>query len=179
MSTATPAASTPEATSPANASTTNADAPASVPSDVDRLVLNYLRSRGHKAAEQALLETIEISSDDKDKDKQQEASTSASTTISSEELVKKLAIFSSKPNKPGENALNDSSNVISELVTMGQPADVRNLIGSIEAVGAEETLSLDPADKQEGFRELEAWVDGSLDMYRVSLICPCHCCMNV
>lgn len=169
MSAATPAASTPDATSPANASTTNADGQSSTPSAIDRLVLEYLRSRGHKAAEQALLETIEVSSpEEKDEKKQPDAAASASTTISSEELVKKLAIFSQKPNRPGENALNDTTNVLQELVTMGQPADVRNLISSIEAVGAEEILSLDPADKQEGFRELEAWADGSLDMYRVS-----------
>jgi len=50
---------------------------------------------------------------------------------------------------------------------MGNPVNIQNLIASIGSVGAEELLSLDPTDKQEGFRELEAWVDGSLDMYRV------------
>ncbi|GLB36081.1 putative WD40 associated region in TFIID subunit, NTD2 domain [Lyophyllum shimeji] len=49
---------------------------------------------------------------------------------------------------------------------MGNPSNIQNLIASIGSVGAEEILSLDPTDKQEGFRELEAWVDGSLDMYR-------------
>ncbi|KAJ3552076.1 hypothetical protein NM688_g4350 [Phlebia brevispora] len=49
---------------------------------------------------------------------------------------------------------------------MGNPANIQSLIASIGPVGAEEILSLDPTDKQEGFRELEAWVDGSLDMYR-------------
>ena len=58
--------------------------------------------------------------------------------------------------------------MLQELTAMGNPANIQNLIASIGSVGAEEILSLDPTDKQEGFRELEAWVDGSLDMYRVS-----------
>jgi transcription initiation factor TFIID subunit 5 len=53
---------------------------------------------------------------------------------------------------------------------MGNPPNIQNLIASIGPVGAEEILSLDPTDKQEGFRDLEAWVDGSLDMYRVSTV---------
>ena len=59
--------------------------------------------------------------------------------------------------------------MLQELGSMGNPPNIQNLIASIGSVGAEEVLSLDPTDKQEGFRELEAWVDGSLDMYRVSL----------
>ena len=51
---------------------------------------------------------------------------------------------------------------------MGNPQNIQNLISSIGPVGAEEILSLDPTDKHQGFRELESWVDGSLDMYRVS-----------
>jgi transcription initiation factor TFIID subunit 5 len=88
-------------------------------------------------------------------------------TISTEELVKKLAVYAQKPSRPGENVLNDSANVLQELTTMGNPTNIQNLIASIGAVGAEEILSLDPTDKQDGFTELEAWVDGSLDMYRV------------
>nr|GAT44129.1 TFIID and SAGA subunit [Mycena chlorophos] len=44
--------------------------------------------------------------------------------------------------------------------------NIQSLLANIGPVGAEDILSLDPTDKQEGFRELEAWVDGSLDMYR-------------
>ena len=91
-----------------------------------------------------------------------------SSTISTEELVKRLAVYAQKPSRPGENVLNDSANVLQELTTMGNPTNIQNLIASIGAVGAEEILSLDPTDKQDGFTELEAWVDGSLDMYRVS-----------
>ncbi|KAF8527845.1 TFIID and SAGA subunit [Hysterangium stoloniferum] len=40
------------------------------------------------------------------------------------------------------------------------------LLASLDATGAEEMLSLDPTDKAEGFKDLEIWVDGSLDMYR-------------
>jgi len=43
------------------------------------------------------------------------------------------------------------------------------LLASVDAKAAEEVLSLDPADKAEGFRDLETWVDGSLDMYRVCI----------
>ena len=154
---------TPIATSPANHSE-------SVPqvSQVDRIVLEYLRSRGHTGAEKALLNEIDAASPDEDKGKKPE-------TVSAQDLVNTLAVFAHKPSRPGENIFKDSSNVLQELTAMGNPSNIQNLIASIGSVGAEEVLSLDPTDKREGFRELEAWVDGSLDMYRVRLPnCPPH-----
>ncbi|KAG6814093.1 hypothetical protein H0H92_003140 [Tricholoma furcatifolium] len=153
MSGATPPASSqsPAVPSPPQESTQSV-------SQVDRAVLEYLRSRGHSTAEKALLSDLEASTPD-DKGKTVE-------TIDSEELIKTLAVFAHKPSRPSENVLKDSSSVLQELTAMGNPSNIQSLISSIGPVGAEEILSLDPTDKQEGFRELEAWVDGSLDMYR-------------
>lgn len=125
----------------------------------ERVVLEYLRARGHTVAEKALREELEASTPD-DKGKQPE-------TIGADDLVKSLAVFAQKPSRPGENILKESTTVLQELTAIGNPPNIQNLIASIGSVGAEELLSLDPTDKQEGFRELEAWVDGSLDMYRV------------
>ena len=143
-----------------------APSPANPPQDsaqnvslADQAILEYLRSRGHSAAEKALLSEIEAVSPD-GKGKQAE-------TISVDELVKTLAVFAQKPSRPGENIFKDSTSVLQELTAMGNPTNIQNLIASIGSIGAEEILSLDPTDKQEGFRELEAWADGSLDMYRV------------
>ena len=36
---------------------------------------------------------------------------------------------------------------------------------------SDEILSLDPTDRHEGFKDLENWVEGSLDMYRVRAAC--------
>src|ERR1700722_1997900 len=66
-------------------------------SAVDRIVLEYLRARGHSSAEQALLDALE-SGDPDDKGKGLE-----NPTISTEELVKKLAVYAQKPSRPGEN----------------------------------------------------------------------------
>jgi len=161
MSDGTPPAETssPEEISPPN---TNAQDPLQNASATDRMVIEYLRARGLTSAEQALVDALD-SGDPDDKGKGPEAS-----TISTEELVKRLAVYAQKPSRPGENVLNDGANVLQELTTMGNPTNIQNLIASIGAVGAEEILSLDPTDKQDGFTELEAWVDGSLDMYRVS-----------
>ncbi len=162
MSTPTPAptANSPDGATPATAvpvpDNTTSSATAS-----DRLVLEYLRSRGHKAAEQALLETLEAPSP---KDKP-----STPSTVAPDDFVKNLAVYAQNPARPGENALKASSTVLSELGAMNNPPNIQNLVSSLGPVGAEEILSLDPTDKQEGFRELEAWADGSLDMYRVSL----------
>ena len=158
MSTPTPApaASSPDVATPAPVT----DTPQTGVSATDRAVLEYLRSRGHKAAEQALQEVLDGSSP---KEKP-----TASSTVSSDDFVKKLAVHAQNPAKPGENVLKSSSTVLSELSAMGNPANIQNLVSSLGPVGAEEILSLDPTDKQEGFKELEAWVDGSLDMYRVS-----------
>ena len=167
MSAETPAASTPDRVSPAAPNPPSGDAPASNASDLDRMVLEYLRSRGHKDPEK-VMEEIEKSSAPPDENGKPPEPSSAHT-ISQEELVKQLAIFAQKPANPDDNALKDGANVMQELSTLGNPQNIQNLIASIGPVGAEEILSLDPTDKHEGFKELEAWVDGSLDMYRV---CP-------
>jgi transcription initiation factor TFIID subunit 5 len=158
MSTATPPASSqsPAATTPANVSQESTNAV----NIADRIVLEYLRSRGHASAEKAFKEEMEASSPS-DKGKQPEI-------IPPEELIKSLAIFAqSKSTRLADNALKDSSSVLQALSSRGNSPNIQSLLASIGSVGAEEILSLDPTDKQEGFRELEAWVDGSLDMYRV------------
>ena len=148
MSAVTPAASSSGGVSPTTAGPQDSNS-------VDRLVLEYLRARGHKNAEAALLETLDA-----------ESTEDAEKTMSSDELVKTLAVFAQKPSRPGENVLKDNVNVLQELTTMGNPPNIQNLIASLGGVGAEDILSVDPTDKQEGFKELEAWVEGSLDMYK-------------
>ncbi|KAJ8501632.1 hypothetical protein ONZ45_g12073 [Pleurotus djamor] len=158
----TPAASqSPAAASPSATQATSGQDASQGPAQVDRVILEYLRSRGHTAAEKALLDAIDDSSPtDVSKDPE---------TVSAEDLIKKLAVFVQKPSRPGENILKESGNVLHGLDAMGNPSSIQNLIASIGAVGAEEVLSLDPTDRQDGFRELESWVDGSLDMYRPEL----------
>ena len=159
------------ATPPASSQSPIAPSPANPPQDpsqnaspAEQAILEYLRSRGHLGAEKALLSEIDATSPD-DKGKQSE-------TIGVDELVKTLSVFAQKPSRPGENIFKDSSTVLQELTAMGNPTNIQNLIASIGSVGAEEILSLDPTDKEEGFRELETWVEGSLDMYRVRLLQP-------
>jgi len=153
MSAATPTASTPDASTPAPASAEAGQGTQAA----DRLILEYLRARGHKSAEQALTDTLG-STEDKGK---------SPVTISGDELVKKLTVFAEKPAQPGENTLKTTLGVQKELASAVNSSNLQNLIASIGPVGAEEILSLDPNDKQEGFRELETWVEGSLDIYRV------------
>ncbi|KIK70910.1 hypothetical protein GYMLUDRAFT_32992 [Collybiopsis luxurians FD-317 M1] len=152
MSGTTPSAS-PSAPSPVQTQD-----PASNGADIDRLVLHYLRAKGHSAAEKAFLAETETASS--------EGKSALQETIDAEELVKTLAVFSQSPSRPGENALKDSSTVLSELSSMGSTPALQTLISNISSVGAEEILTEDPSDKPDGFRELVAWVEGSLDMYR-------------
>lgn len=159
MSTPATSSQSPGVSSPANAGALD---PIQNATAIDRIILEYLHSRGHSAAEQALLDRLDGGSPD---DKGEQSGTV--TTITADDLVKKLAVYAQKPSRPGENVLKETSNVLQELTAMGNPTNIQSLIASIGSVGAEEILSLDPTDKQEGFRELEAWVDGSLDMYRV------------
>jgi transcription initiation factor TFIID subunit 5 len=163
MSAETPTRSSPSPDTPANSSTSD---PAQNASSTERAVLAYLRSRGFSAAEQSLLQDIDRSTTPDDKGKR---------PVSSEDLLKNIAVFAQSPSKPGVNVLNDNATVLHGLKDSGSPPNIQNLIASIGSVGAEEILCLDPTDKQGGFRELEAWVDGSLDMYRVRpIICLCR-----
>jgi transcription initiation factor TFIID subunit 5 len=133
--------------------------------DTDRLVLEYLKVRGYKAAEEAL-------SDSMDDDTSESNKASGSTTIASGELISKIAVFASKPSRPGENVFKSTPNVLEGLVGMNNPTTIHDLIASLGAIGAEDILVSDPTDKHEGYRELEAWVEGSLDMYQVrTLVC--------
>uniref|UniRef100_A0A0W0F5Q4 Putative TFIID and SAGA subunit n=1 Tax=Moniliophthora roreri TaxID=221103 RepID=A0A0W0F5Q4_MONRR len=152
-------------TPPASSRSPSAPSPSTQPqeslqnaSETDRAILEYLRARGFAGAEKALAQAIEEGSGD-DKGRQPE-------TVNSEELVKTLAVFAQTPSRPGENVLKDPNNVLQELTAMGNPSNIQNLISSIASVGSEDILSSDHTDKQEGYRELEAWVEGSLDMYR-------------
>jgi transcription initiation factor TFIID subunit 5 len=125
----------------------------------DRLIYDYLRTRGYSAAEKGLLESLESSEKDKDK--------TSSSTVSVDDLIRGLAVYAQKASRPGENVLRDKDHVVQELGTMGTPQKIQSLIASLSQIGAEEVLKPDPTDKHKGYRELEAWVDGSLDMYRV------------
>ena len=128
--------------------------------DTDRLVLEYLKVRGYRAAEEAL-------SDLMDDDTSESNKTSGSTTISADDLISKIAVFASKPSRPGENVFKSTPNVLEGLVGMNNPTTIHDLIASLGAIGAEDILVSDPTDKHGGYRELEAWVEGSLDMYQV------------
>lgn len=91
------------------------------------------------------------------------------STVSDAELRKHLVPFFQRKDRPiGENALTDAALTLQSLQASGVTTSaVSSLLGNIAPGGADEILSLDPTDKHEGFRDLEAWVDGSLDMYRV------------
>lgn len=134
--------------------------------DTDRLVLEYLKVRGYQAAEEALSELIDDASESN--------KSSGSVTISADELISKIAVFASKPSRPGENVFKSTPNVLEGLVGMNNPTTIHDLIASLGAIGAEDILVSDPTDKHGGYRELESWVEGSLDMYQVrQLTCAC------
>lgn len=71
--------------------------------------------------------------------------------------------------KKTEQALREELDVGGDKETTHIHHGLSKLLASLDAAGAEEILSLDPSDRAEGFRDLESWVDGSLDMYRVSI----------
>ncbi|PCH33720.1 TFIID and SAGA subunit [Wolfiporia cocos MD-104 SS10] len=164
MSTSTPTPSTPEGTAPA--STAQESANFEPQSEMDRKVLDYLQTRGYQAAARSFLADLKSSSSE-DKSKQPEGTAAGPSTITAEDLVKAEAVQAQKAARTGENTLKESTNVLQELATMGNPTNIQNLIASIDAVGAEDLLTRgDPTDQHEGYRELDMWVDGSLDMYR-------------
>ncbi|KAG9075337.1 hypothetical protein FS749_012875, partial [Ceratobasidium sp. UAMH 11750] len=91
-------------------------------------VLEYLRQRGFKRAEQAFLE---------DSGKTQTLSELAGQNLPGGVKV------------DPDQATKDAAG-----------------IASIRAKGREEAVVLSPSEREEAFRQLESWVDGSLDIYR-------------
>ena len=168
----TPDASSPPAHEPQEVASTSQpqDDPAA---NVDQLVLDYLRQRGHGGAERALRDALGLPSPPAEVDDSSTPETQP-ITVSDAELRKHLVPFWKKRDKSGENALADAKVSMQGLVTGGvTTSSVAKLIENINPGGADEILSLDPTDKHEGFRDLEAWVEGSLDMYRVSTLDVC------
>ena len=142
MSATTPAPSTPDGVSPPEGNPPPGESSTNNTSALDRMVLEYLRARGHKDPEKVLEEIEHTATPADENGKGPE--TTPSHSLSQEELVKQLAIFAQKPESAGENVLKDSSSVLQELSTMGNPQNIQSLISSIGPVGAEEILSLDP-----------------------------------
>lgn len=78
-----------------------------------------------------------------------------------------LEYLRSRGFKKTEQALREELDIGSDKRTTHIHHGLSKLLASLDAAGAEEMLSLDPSDRAEGFGDLESWVDGSLDMYRV------------
>ncbi|KAI0033426.1 TFIID and SAGA subunit [Vararia minispora EC-137] len=152
MSVATPSASSPEATSPTVPAATASNEPQGA-ATMDQFVMQYLQSRGHESAAKAVAEAIG-------------AGELPSSTLSVEELLKKIAVFADKSGTSSENTYKEAMKIVQELAASGTTHNIKSVIMNIGPEGAEDVLALNPDDKREGFRELEAWVEGSLDMYR-------------
>lgn len=181
MSAATPAPSIPPSSSPSpsnppeqdNATSTVTEAQNDTgTTNVDQMVLNYLQQRGHSDAVRALQNALGLPSPPAEgaETEAAESTETAPVTVSDAELRKHLVPFWQKKDKPGENALADAKVTMQSLLTGGVTTpNVAHLLETIGPGGADEILSVDPTDKHEGYRELEVWVEGSLDMYRVSI----------
>lgn len=170
MSAATPAPSNNSSDSPSPVNPTSQETSPQNVTSTDQMILTYLRDRGHRGAERALRHALNLPFDEGESSKGEKVEP-PQTTVSDVELRKHLVPFWQKKDRPtGENALADANLTMQSLLTSGVTTpSVASLLASIGPGGADEILSLDPTDKHEGFRDLEAWVDGSLDMYRV---CP-------
>ncbi|KAL5534287.1 hypothetical protein ACEPAG_749 [Sanghuangporus baumii] len=166
MSAATPAPSNPPSEeSSQHDPATQEPATQNGSANTDQLVIEYLRRHGHKDAERALRDALGLPSPPTE----DEATTSEppKPTVSDAELRKHLVPFWQKKDKPGENVLADGKVAMQSLMNGGVTTpSVSQLLESINPGGADEILTLDPTDRHEGFRDLEVWVEGSLDMYQ-------------
>jgi transcription initiation factor TFIID subunit 5 len=138
--------------SPQEASSPNPPADLGEPaSQTDRFVLEYLRKRGHAAAEEAFLKSLEgNTTTEKGKGKESE-------DVSADELVKLLVSPSTE--RSSETTTKDIS-----------ASGLKSFLDNLGAQNADDLLSFEPSDRQRGYQELEGWVEGSLDMYRVLLV---------
>lgn len=161
---ATPGDHTPEPSSPANTNSQDGSV------NADKVFLDYLRSRGFRKTEQAMREEMESGSPSEN------ARTTRSRNkaqVNPAELVKKISPHVASSSSDTGNAMSDAEQSLnlleSAVASMPGTPGLAKLLASLGATGAEEALSLDPTDKAEGFKDLEMWVDGSLDMYQVCL----------
>lgn len=90
--------------------------------------------------------------------------------VQSQDVIKAAAPFATKNTAADTvNALAEPQSTVQALQAIPSTAQkLSTLLTSVSGQGAEDILSLDPSDRLEGFKDLESWVDGSLDMYRVS-----------
>lgn len=147
-------------TSPAAPQTPNTASPAG-PSDndqekasLDRFLVEHLQSRGYTDAANSLSKALE----DRPGDEEPQDSTI-------KDFIRALAIrLRPTPKEPAP---------------MMTESDVQTLLANLVPADSKDLLSMDPTGKQDGFRELEAWVEGSLDMYRVRYIITFLSCVHI
>jgi transcription initiation factor TFIID subunit 5 len=87
-----------------------------------------------------------------------------------EDVVKSVAPYFAKSQTDRTNVLQEPSTVADALKEIPQPQErLAQLLNAASHHGSKDILALDPTDRLTGYSELEAWVDGSLDMYKVNL----------
>ena len=140
-------------------------------SDFDNAAMDMLVNRGYRpdAGEQSPI------SPDKDDGPRRSTRTSArlqASQIQKDEVVKVTAPYASRSTSDVSNALAEHQGTTQALQAIPSTHEkLATLLTSVSATkGAEDILSLDPADRLGGYSELENWVDGSLDMYRVDIL---------
>ncbi|KAG8934894.1 Transcription initiation factor TFIID subunit 5 [Tulasnella sp. 418] len=105
-----------------------------------------------------------------------------STTITADHGLKSPTPASSTPTVPTPDAtqlfnllssiITASSSMAANATTTTTPQQAQsltaNLIATLNKAGMtiDEAMARDPVDKQQGYKDLEAWVEGALDMYR-------------
>lgn len=88
-----------------------------------------------------------------------------------EDVVKSIAPFAAKTSADRSNVLQDPSTAADALKEIPQPQERQaQLLNAASHQGSTDILALDPSERLTGYSELESWVDGSLDMYKVGFI---------
>lgn len=143
---------------------------------LDQSARNLLNSRGYPANKERSGTPSSIDKEAKDS-KSEEGTRRATRSsarlqanqIQKDEVVKSVAPYVAKSTTEPANALQETQVTAQALQAI--PSTKEKLATLLTSVGAgngsTDILALDPSDRLGGYSDLEAWVDGSLDMYKV------------
>jgi transcription initiation factor TFIID subunit 5 len=136
---------------------------------LDQGAQNLLNTRGYKDGAQSTdMDPKDGKNDDGLRRSTRTSARLQATQTQKEEVVKSVAPYAPKTPTDRSNGLQNPEATNLALRAIPQSHEkVSQLMETVKQQGSTDILALDPSDRLTGYSELEAWVDGSVDMYKV------------
>ena len=145
--------------------------PSKSPSDkgLDNGARSLLNNRGYRDTSQSVdKDPRDAKNDDVPRRSTRSSTRLQATQAQKEDIVKAISPYAARSSSDRTNILQEPSAAEEALKEIPQPQErLAQLLNAASKQGSADILALDPSDRITAYTELESWVEGSLDMYKV------------